>query len=333
MTGEELKQANDTFTESLSISADSADVIANGYMTAGQLCTQKFVDGLWVEIPVEPTDQVAAQIGENLANSAEWERMPDAIKEQILNASQSVADSMAEDEEGGMAAVGTNMATQQTDSYVLAMEESQETITAATTAMTDNIKNTIDTNLGTAEGAPSTVTMEQGKSVAKGIGEGIKTETDASTLPATRDMTSKITNTLQSELSKSKFEPIGRNVSAGIAAGIRAGIDDAVAAATELASAVEGATKGSLKIESPSKVFKEIGAYCVAGFAEGMDSGVMSQVMSRNVQGSLDNMVANISVPEGGGYSQTINVYAKAQTPDELAREIRLETKYGPMED
>lgn len=287
MTGDELKQANDTFTKSLTISTDAAGVIANGYMTTGQLCTQKFIDGLWVEVPTEPTDEIANRIGENLANSPEWERMPDAIKEQILNAHQTATDAI---ETADMGDAGKAEADSVIDNYAAEMEARTGDVEAATKTSTDAVKNTLETELGTTGGTASTVTTETGDQVTQGLTDGIKTGTELHIIPQVKQTAKEIIETLNTELAASNFESIGSNVAAGIAAGIKANAHLAKDAATGMAGEVEGAAKTKLEVESPSKVFKEIGAYCVAGFAEGL-SGFES--VTRDVEASLTVMQAS----------------------------------------
>jgi hypothetical protein len=70
----------------------------------------------------------------------------------------------------------------------------------------------------------------------------------------------------------------GAAVGQGMASGIAAGEGAAVAAAQHLAAAVEGAAKVHLGINSPSKVFHDIGSGVVEGFNNGIDANTQSAV-------------------------------------------------------
>lgn len=66
------------------------------------------------------------------------------------------------------------------------------------------------------------------------------------------------------------WQGVGTSIVNGIAAGIRAGAGAVAQAAIDAANAAVEAAKGFLGIESPSKVFAEIGGDTVAGFALGI---------------------------------------------------------------
>lgn len=70
---------------------------------------------------------------------------------------------------------------------------------------------------------------------------------------------------------KSSMQSAGRNLTAGLASGIRSGRSAVVSAAISVAQAAIQAAKSKLAIHSPSRVFKEIGAYTM----EGMEIGIL----------------------------------------------------------
>lgn len=70
---------------------------------------------------------------------------------------------------------------------------------------------------------------------------------------------------------KSAMQSAGRNLSAGLASGIRSGRSAVISAAASVAQAAIQAAKSKLSIHSPSKVFKQIGAYTM----EGMEIGIL----------------------------------------------------------
>ena len=89
------------------------------------------------------------------------------------------------------------------------------------------------------------------------------------------------------------------------------------------------------RIASPSKEFRKIGEFCVAGFNDGIDDLMDGNKLASNINASLGTIQANVSGGQingvGGGYTQVINVNREISTPDELARAVRLESRYGLM--
>ena len=66
------------------------------------------------------------------------------------------------------------------------------------------------------------------------------------------------------------FYSSGSYVASGFAAGIRANISSAASAAASMAAAASAAARANLKINSPSKVFRDIGSSVPEGFAMGI---------------------------------------------------------------
>lgn len=104
---------------------------------------------------------------------------------------------------------------------------------------------------------------------------------------------------------------VGAAIVQGMADGITSGGQAVIAAVTGVASAATAAAKKALGIQSPSKVFAEIGGYTSEGMAQGVDDGTDA------VQGSLEAMVAPPAVDaaasapgaragSGGGTTVTI---------------------------
>lgn len=93
--------------------------------------------------------------------------------------------------------------------------------------------------------------------------------------------------------------------------------------------------KGLLGVESPSKEFALIGKMCVAGFDEGIEPMLDGSEITRSINASVKTLGANTAYGANqqsyGGINQTININREVSTPDEMARAIRLESKYGLM--
>ena len=108
---------------------------------------------------------------------------------------------------------------------------------------------------------------------------------------------------------------------------------------TEVADSLLDGAKDALGIHSPSRKFKWLAEMCVAGFDEGMEGFADIGKLEKNVNASLSTIKMNVSGAtaqaaygvSGGGYTQIVNVNQKVSTPDELARAMRLESRYGLM--
>lgn len=92
--------------------------------------------------------------------------------------------------------------------------------------------------------------------------------------------------------------------------------------------------KKLLGIKSPSKEFEFIGKMCVAGFDEGIEPLLDGSEITRSINASVRTLGANTAYGLNqriGGLNQTININREISTPDEMARAIRLESRYGLM--
>ena len=99
-----------------------------------------------------------------------------------------------------------------------------------------------------------------------------------------------------------------------------------------------GAAKEELDINSPSKKFEWLADMCIAGWDNKMDDFMDPTNMTRNIRASLGvmkNNIAGASMPGTasglGNMYQNIYVNKEVSTADELARAIRVESRYGMM--
>lgn len=136
----------------------------------------------------------------------------------------------------------------------------------------------------------------------------------------------------------SGFYEIGSNIIDGIWSGLEAGWDWLVDKVGGLADSLFEAAKDALDIHSPSRKFKYLAQMCVAGWDEGAEDLMNPTDMQRNINATLAVAKANVSgsnnkpVPEGsGGITQHIYVNKEVATADEMARAIKIESKYGLM--
>ena len=96
------------------------------------------------------------------------------------------------------------------------------------------------------------------------------------------------------------FFEVGGNLIRGMVDGIRAGVGAVVSAVSNLASSAINTAKGILNINSPSKVFEEIGMFTGEGFVRGVDWS------SADAQAAMASM-AQAPAFRGGG-SQSISL-------------------------
>ena len=132
---------------------------------------------------------------------------------------------------------------------------------------------------------------------------------------------------------------IGSMIVNGLWDGLRNGWNWLTDSVRNLANDLLNAAKDTLGIHSPSREFAKIGKFCVAGFNEGIDDLMDTSTITKSISASVDDISANVTSVNAGAnrngngvqYNQTINVNQKISTPDELARAIKLESRYGLM--
>ncbi len=132
---------------------------------------------------------------------------------------------------------------------------------------------------------------------------------------------------------------IGKNIISGIWSGISSGWSWLVGKVREFAGSLFDAAKEALGIKSPSRKFKWLAEMCVAGWDEGAEDLMNTDNMTKNINSRLSALKMNIIGAKAltGGFAgygtlqQIININRQVSTPDEMARAIRLESKYGLM--
>lgn len=132
----------------------------------------------------------------------------------------------------------------------------------------------------------------------------------------------------------SRFADVGSNIITGIWDGIQSGWSWLTDKVSSLASSLLDAAKSALGIHSPSKEFAKIGQMCVAGFDQGSEDLMDGDKLASNINASLGTIQANLSggsLGGVGGFTQVINVNREITTADEMARAVRLESRYGLM--
>jgi len=115
--------------------------------------------------------------------------------------------------------------------------------------------------------SPSQMTVPIGQGISEGIGEGMG---QFSLSPAAALVATNLSASLRAVLNADNMRPIGLNAMSGLALGILSGKAGVVSAIQQVAQAAVSAAKAKLKIESPSKVFRdEIGVMMTRGMGQG----------------------------------------------------------------
>lgn len=139
----------------------------------------------------------------------------------------------------------------------------------------------------------------------------------------------------------SQMVTIGKNIIEGIWSGISGGWGWLIDKVGEVASSLFKKAQKELDTHSPSRKFKWLGEMCVAGWDEGSEGLMDFEPFGKGIKASFASMKMNatgdgvhgVKMSGTGGIQQTININQPISTPDEMARAIRLESRYGLMRD
>lgn len=134
-----------------------------------------------------------------------------------------------------------------------------------------------------------------------------------------------------------RFIDFGSAIIDGIWSGISAGWNWLTGKVKEVAGSLFGAAKEELDINSPSRKFKWLAEMCVAGWDEGSEGLMSTEGITKSVKANLSTLQQNATGAKvfGGtmagyrGFQQIVNINQPVRTPDEMARVMRLESKYG----
>lgn len=137
-------------------------------------------------------------------------------------------------------------------------------------------------------------------------------------------------------INKLDFGNIGQNIIDGIWNGISSGWNWLKDKVSGLANELYESAKEALGIHSPSTKFEYLADMCVAGFDGEIDKLFNPDSVTRTINASLSTVQSGISGSKSSGttygdFNQTIVVNEKISTPDEMARAVRLESRYGLM--
>lgn len=133
------------------------------------------------------------------------------------------------------------------------------------------------------------------------------------------------------------FAEIGDAIIDGIWNGISAGWDWLIGKVKELAGDLFNGAKDELEVNSPSRKFRWLAEMCCAGWDEGAEGLMSTDSMTKNMKANLSTLQMNVTGARTfgrtnagyGGFQQIVNINQPVRTPDEMARAMRLESKYG----
>lgn len=153
--------------------------------------------------------------------------------------------------------------------------------------------------------SPATTMIPTGSDVAEGIGEGMTTYDFSS---AAGSLASKVKAAAQGQLNATTLTSVGKNAMAGLAAGISSGQNSVVTAMRQAAIAAVKAAKSALKIESPSKVFRdEVGVMVMRGFGKGIEEETEAQAKIIGNAAQYLTSAARGGIAAGGDNRRTYN--------------------------
>jgi hypothetical protein len=186
----------------------------------------------------------AESLVESVVNEDVWAEMPETIKTHIIAAKEAMAEAITEDEENNP---GIVLADTMTDGFIEESEARAEEISEATqTSVTDPIKQTIDEQFQTAEGAPSQVMIDYGANFITSLAQGMEDQKEPILLAKIRSLIDESFKTIETYLQWNgtyymKWWDVGLKVDQSIAQGIT---DNQDLIAQALQSAFDNAMNG-----------------------------------------------------------------------------------------
>ena len=154
----------------------------------------------------------------------------------------------------------------------------------------------------------------------------------------------------------SEFKTIGKNIVQGLWSGIKDMKETVTKNVSDFFGGIVDSAKKKLKIKSPSRIFFEIGRFIDEGAINGIRSllgearkagtelssaiydASSEDIARRQINNAMMTNTSALqsvvysSAPSAGNFYQTVNVNQKVSTPDELARQMRTEARYTPVE-
>lgn len=279
------------------------DTAASGTGTAeGQMAASNIASGFSAQIPVisQAGTDAATALAEAFASG--FASQQGVISESVTLAVTTVAEILSPDA-GNL--IGNTF------------------IQAVVTGIDDPTLVTTGQQLATAvvEVMSTGMSADAGLSIGTIFTGGVVTGIDgADAIAAGTTLATAVVSTISSIISYSAGSSIGSSIAAGVAAGIRSGTGSVVSAANALASAAVSGARSTLGINSPSKVFAELGMYCAEGLTNGLVDSADSFIGA--YKGLLDGAkqyAASSTALESAAQRMQLVVDTQSQTPQGTA--------------
>ena len=171
--------------------------------------------------------------------------------------------------------------------------------------------------------SPSVVFQKLGYTIPEGLAKGVADKKEAVD-KAIKDMADNVTKTMETTMHPDVFTKLGQAVGDGLIKGILGKIPEVTKAAQDLAKAAESGTKQELKIQSPSKVFEELGMFTGEGFMGGFEESMMdfTNVLNSMMPTAEDIQTSNVTQTSNITNNFTING-AEGQDVTEIAQAVQ----------
>jgi len=277
MTDTELQKANELWEQSLSLSDTAGAEIA--------AATGVMVEGL--EEMAEEGAEKGEEVGKNIlggygtginTNSSDAREAMAKANRQLLN--EPIITFGIGSPSKVFAGFGRNLMEGMAQGIA---GQQQSPLSAMGTVLSSMLSNTNNT-LGTSGGS-SSVFRTIGSALMNGLGGGVTSNSNHPTFQISavaRDMVS----TAQHGLTWSSFSSIGGSIISGLTSGISNGASSVVSTIANVCTSAIRAAKNALGINSPSRVFKEIGKFTAQGFSMGYENEMpaVNQMIADSVE-------------------------------------------------
>lgn len=221
----------------------------------------------------------------------------------------------------------SNIAKTAMEGFANAIRAAVSSVSGASTSIFNTIKNVIG-NLPTVLGSLAKSAMS---ALSSGISNAI-----GSISSAASSIASAVSNALSGL--PGKMLSIGGDIVRGLWNGISNMTGWIADKILGFASGIIKKAKEGFDIHSPSKEFEYIGEMCIAGYDQGVEGFMNTDNMTRKIKSGLTVMKNSIDghrYANGsygyGDFNQTININKEVSTADEMARAIRVESRWGLM--
>lgn len=289
MTDEQLKAANQAWTESIDMKA-GVDASVRGMIEQYTIALNGGKDRMNAIMEEYGANTVQGLVAGISANGNE-----------VQEATKKVADAAGDGYKNEMEMNSPSKKMKRYGKYTIeglaiGIEDNKKEPVKAVKKVADEIEDTAKKELGKKK------FNSIGKNVPEGLADGIKSgsstvEKAIASIAKKVKTTNLNTRTLYNE---------GKNVSAGLAKGIRAGESEVIHAVSRVCASAVSEARRKLDIHSPSKVFETLGGYTAEGFGVGYQKKM--QYVNAMIRESMEvpSPGRNAGWTENGGENKVI---------------------------